>query len=76
MKNVIKIALGIFVVCLILQSCAGDKYCRTDACYNREISSVDPYKKGDIAAWGTEKETAQQEEAMSKKRFYRTDKNY
>jgi hypothetical protein len=43
-------------------SCAGTQTCNNDACYDRKISSVDPFKKGDIAAWGSEKAMAEQEE--------------
>lgn len=35
--------------------------CNNDACYDRNVSSVDPYKKGDIAAWGSEREVAERE---------------
>lgn len=46
----------------LVSACAGSPVCNNDACYDRKISSVDPYKKGDIAAWGTEKQVAEQEE--------------
>ncbi len=37
----------------LLGSCAHTP-CNNDACYNRELSSVDPYENGEIAAWGSE----------------------
>ena len=55
------LALGFFV------SCASTSHCNTDACYDRQISSVDAYKRGNIAAWGSEKEMAQQEEERGAK---------
>ncbi|MGE3261483.1 MAG: hypothetical protein AB7K68_06870 [Bacteriovoracia bacterium] len=36
--------------------------CNNDACYDRNLSSADPYKQGDIAAWGSEKQIAEQED--------------
>lgn len=59
--------MKVLLVCLpviflvILAGCAA-RTCRNDACYNRKVASVDPYKKGEIAAWGTEKEAAKKEE--------------
>jgi|GEM_PF-7067774 len=41
-------------VVALLGSCAHTP-CNNDACYNRELSSVDPYEDGEIAAWGSEK---------------------
>ena len=46
-------------------SCASTPVCNNDACYDRSISSVDPYKKGEIAEWGTEKAVAEQEKDKS-----------
>lgn len=64
MKNFAKViccaALAVLSAGLI--SCATAPACNNDACYDRKISSVDAYKAGDIAAWGNEKEAAQQEE--------------
>lgn len=41
--------------------------CNNDACYDRNLSSADPYKKGDIAAWGSEQRIADQEEERAKR---------
>jgi hypothetical protein len=38
----------------MLGSCASTP-CNSDSCYERKISSVDPYDEGDVAQWGTEK---------------------
>lgn len=46
----------------LISACAGTEVCNNDACYDRQISSVDPYKKGEVAAWGSEKEVFEQEE--------------
>jgi hypothetical protein len=46
----------------LIAACATTSGCNNDACYDRNISSVDPYRKGDVAAWGTEKQVADQEE--------------
>lgn len=54
--------LPVAAVTAILAACATTSQCNNDACYDRNVSSVDPYKKGDIAAWGTEKKVAEQEE--------------
>jgi hypothetical protein len=45
----------------ILGSCASTKSCNNDACYERKLSSVNPYEEGEIAAWGSEKEAAELE---------------
>jgi hypothetical protein len=54
--------LPVAAVTAILAACATTSHCNNDACYDRNVSSVDPYKKGDIATWGTEKKVAEQEE--------------
>jgi len=45
----------------VLGACASMNTCNNDACYDRKVSSADPYKTGDIAAWGSEKEVAEKE---------------
>ena len=46
---------------LLLGSCAGTPTCSNDACYDRKISSVDPYREGEVAAWGSEAEIREKE---------------
>jgi len=48
---------------VMITACAGNSVCRNDACYDRKISSVDPYRKGEIATWGTEQEVFEEEES-------------
>lgn len=68
MKSFFIIFVGAVVTSLLTQSCSGEKVvCRNDSCYDRQISSVNPYKKGDIATWGTEKTVAAQEEEKDTK---------
>lgn len=66
MKKVIRyfvmVVLPASGLSFLFGSCAGTSYCNNDACYERRISSVDPYKSGDVATWGTEKQTAEQDE--------------
>ena len=50
----LKYVLAAFGLAASLGSCAHTP-CNNDACYNRELSSVDPYEDGEIAAWGSEK---------------------
>jgi hypothetical protein len=54
----------------MLGSCASTP-CNTDSCYDRKISSVDPYDDGDVAAWGTEKEQKAKEKARVPREFKR-----
>lgn len=54
--------LPVAAVSAVLAACATTSHCNNDACYDRNVSSVDPYKKGDIAAWGTEKKVAEEED--------------
>jgi len=54
-------------------SCASTPSCNNDACYDRKIASVDPYRKGEIAAWGTELEVAKQEEVKAEQKRKRFD---
>lgn len=61
-KYVLSVVLPLTGVSAVLGACASMSSCNNDACYDRKISSVDPYKKGDIATWGSEKEVAEQEE--------------
>lgn len=68
MKSFFIIFVGAVVTSILTQSCSGEKVvCRNDSCYDRQISSVNPYKKGDVAAWGTEKEVAAQDEEKETK---------
>lgn len=48
---------GLFV------SCANTP-CNNDACYDRSLSSVDPYDDGEVAEWGTEKYEKQREKQI------------
>lgn len=66
-KKVLKVGLPLVAVTALLGSCASWSGCNTDACYDRAISSVDPYRKGEVAEWGTEKEQAEKDYA--KERF-------
>ncbi len=59
--KVLKVILPMLAVTFVFASCASWSGCNTDACYDRAISSVDPYRKGDVAAWGTEKEQAEKD---------------
>lgn len=61
-KYLLTVVLPVTGFSLLLSSCSSTPVCNNDACYDRKISSVDPYRKGEIAAWGTEKEVAEQEE--------------
>ncbi len=56
----IKIAGSIALVTMFLQACASARTCYNDACYDRKVASQDAFDKGEIAAWGSEKETAEQ----------------
>jgi hypothetical protein len=72
MKTVMKYLFTVFLpitgISAVLGACASMQNCNNDACYNRQVSSSDPYKKGEIAAWGTEKQVAEQEEIEFKNR--------
>ncbi len=39
---------------ILLSACASSPACNNKACYDRKLASVDPYKEGEIAVWGTE----------------------
>lgn len=54
--------LPLGAISMVLGSCASTPACNNDACYDRNLASSDPYKKGEIAAWGSEKKSAEQEE--------------
>lgn len=62
LKYVVTLVLPLAGLSVLLGSCASTP-CNTDSCYDRKISSVDPYEDGDVAAWGTEKEEKAKEEA-------------
>jgi hypothetical protein len=69
-KYVMSVILPLTGLSAILGACASMNTCNNDACYDRKVSSTDPYKSGDIAAWGTEREVAEKEE-----RFQDLDRN-
>ena len=54
MKYVLTLLLPLAGFATMLGSCASTP-CNNDACYDRSLSSVDPYEEGEVAAWGTEK---------------------
>lgn len=76
LKYVLVVVFPVIGLGFLFGSCASTESCNNDACYQRKISSVDPYKAGEIAAWGSEKEVAEKEEEDERKllRFkeYRT----
>lgn len=61
-KYLFTVVLPITGFSVILGACASMQNCNNDACYDRQVSSSDPYKKGEIAAWGSEKEMAEQDQ--------------
>jgi hypothetical protein len=67
MKKYVRYALTVVLPLMgftaILGSCAYTP-CNNDACYDRSLSSVDPYEDGDVAAWGSEKQDAAREKQM------------
>lgn len=54
LKYALTVALPLAGLTAVLGSCASTP-CNNDACYDRSLSSVDPYDDGEVAAWGTEK---------------------
>jgi hypothetical protein len=65
MKYVLKVLLPLAGMTALLGSCASTP-CNNDACYNRNLSSVDPYEEGDVAQWGSEKEQQLRERQLQK----------
>lgn len=61
------LVLSVSSISALLSACASVSQCNNDACYDRRVSSVDPYKKGEVAAWGTEKEQAEQDALKEQK---------
>lgn len=57
MKKVLRYVLVVVFpfagVSILFGSCASS-HCNNDSCYSRKLSSVDPYKEGEVAAWGSE----------------------
>lgn len=66
-RYLVTVVLPVSGLSALFGSCASTSSCNNDACYDRKISSVDPYKNGEIAAWGTEREIAAQEEERETK---------
>ena len=65
-KYFVTIVFPLAGISALLGACASMNACNNDACYDRHISSVDPYKKGEIANWGSEKATAEREEEKAR----------
>lgn len=61
-KYFVAVVLPVSGLSALFSACSTTAPCNNDACYDRSISSQDPFKKGDIAAWGTEKEQAAMDE--------------
>ena len=68
-KRFVAVVLPVTGLSALFGSCASTTVCNNDACYDRNLSSADPYKKGNIAAWGTEKAVAEQEEEQENQRM-------
>jgi hypothetical protein len=66
-KYFVAVVLPISGLSALLTACSTTEPCNNDACYDRNLSSSDPFKKGDIAAWGTEKDVAAQEDERDAK---------
>lgn len=49
-----KISLALVIA--LFSGCSTAQHCRTDACYNARYQAADPFRTGEIAAWGSEKE--------------------
>jgi len=60
LKYVLKVALPLSGFTALLGACASTP-CNNDACYDRSLSSVDPYEEGDVAQWGSENYEKQKE---------------
>lgn len=60
-NTTIKVAGSIALVVMFLQACASARTCYNDACYARKVASEDAFDKADVAAWGSEKKSAEQE---------------
>jgi len=65
-KYFVAVVLPISGLSALFGSCASTSTCNNDACYDRNLSSVDPYRQGEIAAWGTEKEQAEKDAEREK----------
>jgi hypothetical protein len=63
LKYVLTVVLPLTGLTAILGSCASTP-CNNDQCYDRSLSSVDPFDDGEVAAWGTEKYEKQKEKQM------------
>lgn len=59
-KYFVAVVLPVSGLSALFTSCSTTT-CNNDACYDRNLSSADPYKRGEIAAWGSEKQIADQE---------------
>lgn len=72
-RKALWIAAPILMAGVLLKACASTPACNNDACYDRQISSTDPYRTGDVAAWGSEKAVKEEDEAKitDKTRFLR-----
>lgn len=69
-KHVLTVVIPLAGLSALIGACASTT-CNNDACYNRRVSSVDPYKEGDVAAWGSEKERDEQDERKDKVQYGR-----
>ncbi len=65
LKYILKVVLPLAGFTALLGSCANTP-CNNDSCYNRNLSSVDPYDAGDVADWGTEKDQQARERQMQR----------
>ena len=63
MKKTWKYVLAVVGMVTLLGSCAHTP-CNNDYCYNRELSSVDPFDKGEVAAWGSEEHERKKEQKV------------
>lgn len=57
-KYFVAVVLPVTGLSAFFGSCASTSTCNNDACYDRSLSSSDPYKQGEVAAWGSEKAVA------------------
>lgn len=61
----LKVVIPLTGLSALIGSCANTP-CNNDKCYDRNLSSVDPYDSGEIASWGTEEYERAKEKQLRK----------
>ena len=75
-KKLVRVVFPLTGITTFFGSCTSTPTCNNDACYDRQIASVDPYRDGEVAAWGKTEKEELEKDRRDQKIHARDSKNF